>query len=68
MGDIAKVTYKGYIYTYKIINIEQQPKTGTITINRNFDKRVLTLITCTYANNTAQTIYLLENTKVEKEA
>lgn len=68
IGDIAKVTYKGYIYTYKIVNIEEQPKTGTITINRNYDKRVLTLITCTYANDTAQTIYLLENTKVEKEA
>ena len=67
IGDIAKVTYKGYIYTYKIVNIEQQPKTGTITINRNYEKRTLTLITCTFENDTAQTIYLLENTKVEKE-
>ena len=67
IGDIAKVTYKGYVYTYKIVNIEQQPKTGTITINRNYEKRTLTLITCTFENDTAQTIYLLENTKVEKE-
>ncbi len=67
IGDIAKVTYNGKIYTYKITNIEQQPKTGTVTINRTTNKRCMTLITCTYENDQAQTIYLLENIKIEKE-
>ena len=67
VGDVAKVTYNKHIYTYKITSIEEQPKTGTITINRDYNKRTLTLITCTFQNDTAQTIYLLECINIEKE-
>ena len=67
IGDIAKVTYNKHVYTYKITSIEDQPKTGTVTINRNYNKRTLTLITCTFQNDTAQTIYVLECIDIEKE-
>ena len=46
-GDKAEISYKGKKYTYKIVNIYKQQKTGTIAIYRNYDKTTLTLITCT---------------------
>lgn len=61
IGDIAKVTYRGEQYQYKIVKIEEQPKTGVIAIHRdNYNTKALTLITCTKDNDTAQTIYILE--------
>lgn len=59
-GDIARVTYNNHTYTYKLVNINEQPKTGEITIDRNYDKKVLTLITCTYKNDTLQSVYIFE--------
>ena len=59
-GDEAKITYKGYVYTYKIVNIYNVPKTGKVKITRNNYKTCLTLITCTYNSKTEQTVYILE--------
>lgn len=59
-GDEAKITYKGYIYTYKIVNIYNVPKVGKVAVNRNFSKSCLTLITCTHNSKTEQTVYILE--------
>ncbi len=59
-GDEAKITYKGYIYTYKIVNIYNVPKVGKVKVNRNFGKSCLTLITCTHNSKTEQTVYILE--------
>ena len=59
-GDTAKVTYKGVTYTYQIVNIYTQPKTGKLAIYRNYDKTTLTLITCTNNDSTTQTIYIAE--------
>ena len=59
-GDIAEVSYKNKIYTYKIVNIYKQPKTGKIAIYRNYDKTTLTLITCTNFDDKTQTIYIAE--------
>lgn len=59
-GDTAKVTYKGKTYTYQIVNIYTQPKTGKLAIYRNYDKTTLTLITCTNNDSTTQTIYVAE--------
>lgn len=59
-GDTAKVTYKGTIYTYQIVNIYTQPKTGKLAIYRNYEKTTLTLITCTNNDSTTQTIYIAE--------
>ncbi len=60
VGDQAYVTYKGKKYQYKIVNIYDVPKTGQVTINRNFDVTSLTLITCTYNDDTKQTVYVAE--------
>lgn len=61
MGNIAKVTYKGKEYKYKLVKIEEQPKTGVVAIHRdNYDTKALTLITCTKDNDTTQTIYIFE--------
>lgn len=60
VGDQAYVTYNGKKYQYKIVNIYDVPKTGQVTINRNFDVTTLTLITCTYNDDTKQTVYIAE--------
>ena len=67
LGDEAKIYYKGYVYTYKIVNIYNVPKTGQIKINRNVLKTCLTLITCTHNSKTEQTVYILELTSKVKE-
>lgn len=60
LGDYAYVNYKNHRYTYKIVNIYEQEKTGKIAIYRNLDKTTLTLVTCTKNSHTKQTIYILE--------
>lgn len=60
IGDKAYVNYKNKKYTYKIVNIYEQEKTGKIAIYRDLDKSTLTLITCTKNSHTKQTIYILE--------
>ena len=67
LGDEAKIYYKNYIYTYKIVNIYNVPKNGQIKINRNVLKSCLTLITCTHNSKTEQTVYILELTSKVKE-
>lgn len=60
IGDSAYVTYQGKKYRYNIVNIYTVPKTGKVTIYRNYNKTTLTLITCTKNDNTTQTIYVAE--------
>ena len=60
-GDIAYVTYGGVKYSYKIVDIYEVQKTGTVAIYRDYSKKVLTLITCTRNSKTKQTVYILEN-------
>ena len=60
LGDEAKITYKNYVYTYKIVKIYNVPKTGKVFINRDVHKTCLTLITCTHNSKTEQTVYILE--------
>lgn len=59
-GDYAYVTYNGVKYTYQIIKIYTQPKTGQIGIYRDHNKTTLTLVTCTNTDKTTQTIYIAE--------
>ncbi len=59
-GDPVYVTYKKKKYTYRIVNIYDVPKVGQVTINRNYNKTTLTLITCTKNNDQSQTIYIAE--------
>lgn len=60
IGDSAYVTYGGIKHYYKIVNIYEVEKDGTVPIYRDYSKNVLTLITCTRNSDTKQTVYILE--------
>lgn len=66
-GDTAEVSYKNKKYTYKIVNIYKQEKTGKIAIYRDYEKTTLTLITCTNFDRTSQTVYIAELQSVVEE-
>ena len=59
-GDSAYVYYKGIKYYYKVVDIYEVEKTGTVAIYRDSSKNTLTLITCTNNSDTKQTVYILE--------
>ncbi|MBR3661618.1 MAG: sortase [Bacilli bacterium] len=65
LGDLAYVNYNGKRYTYKIVNIYEQDKTGKIAIYRDTSKTTMTLVTCTKDSKTKQSVYILELTNVE---
>ena len=58
VGDEIKVIYNNQTYSYKIADIYEQEKTGTVKIYRNYNKTTLTLVTCTNNSDTKQTIYI----------
>ena len=60
IGNDVYITYHGKKYHYQIVNIYDVEKTGTVKIQRNYDKTTLTLITCTKNDDTKQTIYIAE--------
>lgn len=61
IGDLAYVTYNNVKYKYKLVKIEEQPKTGVVAIHRpNYDVNGLTLITCTKDSDSSQSIYIFE--------
>lgn len=60
LGDVAYIYYGNAKYVYKIVDIYEVDKDGTVAIYRDYDKNVLTLITCTRNSNTKQTVYILE--------
>lgn len=62
LGDIAYINYDKKKYTYKIVDIYEVEKDGTVAIYRDYNKNCLTLITCTRNSNTKQTVYILEQT------
>lgn len=64
-NDTAYVYYRNIKYTYKIVDIYEVEKTGTVAIYRDYSKNCLTLITCTRNSNTKQTVYILELTGKE---
>ena len=51
LNDEIYITYKGYTYTYKIVNIYDIEKTGKANIIRNKEKSTLTLISCRQKTN-----------------
>lgn len=65
VGDTASIVYDNKKYHYKIVNIYNDTKDGTVTIYRDESKSTLTLITCTKDDETKQTIYIFELTNVE---
>lgn len=63
--DTANIQYQNKKYTYKIVNIYNEEKDGTVTIYRDETKSCLTLITCTKDDDTKQTVYIFELVSVE---
>lgn len=59
IGDSAILEYNGRKYTYKVVNTYDVPKTGKVEIKRNYDKNVMTLITCRHGTNN-QIVVILE--------
>ena len=59
VGDSVFVTYGGHRYQYIIVDIYESPK-GLVTVKRNYDRTVLTMITCTKNNDFTQTVYISE--------
>ena len=57
-GDQAIVYYKNVKYTYEIVDIYQQQKTGVISVYRDYTKNTLTLVTCTNNTDDEQTVYI----------
>lgn len=60
IGDKAYINYKNVKYTYSLVNTYEVEKDGTVTIYRDYNKNVLTLITCTRYSNTKQTVFIFE--------
>lgn len=60
IGDEASVSYNANTYNYRLTNIYNQAKTGTVAIYRDPTKKTLTLITCTHNDDYNQTIYIFE--------
>ncbi len=60
IGDEANVSYNAVTYNYRLTNIYNQAKTGTVAIYRNPNVKTLTLITCTHNDDYNQTIYIFE--------
>ena len=63
IDDIAYLNYKNVKHSYKIVDIYEVEKDGTVAIYRDYNKSVLTLITCTRNSDTKQTVYILEQVK-----
>lgn len=50
-GDKAEIYYHGNRYTYKIVNTYDVEKTGSVEIDRDYNKESLTMITCRHGTN-----------------
>ncbi len=58
--DKAYVYYNKHKYVYKLIDIYNEKKDGTITIKRRKNQSNLTLITCDKKDNTLQNVYIFK--------
>lgn len=58
LNDTAYVYYKNVKYKYKLVNIYEEPKTGTVRIFKDYTKTTLTLVTCTKGTKDKQSVYI----------
>ncbi len=65
IDDTIMIHYGNLKYTYKIVNIYYEEKTGRVRIFRNKEETTLTLITCTKDDDYHQTIYIAELLEIE---
>ncbi len=66
INDKLIIYYKTEKYTYKLVNIYEVDKTGSIEIIRNHNKRALTLITCNKNNKSKQLVFIAELDTIEQ--
>lgn len=57
-GDTLKIHYNNNIYEYKINDIYEIKKNGTLNVRIDTSKNTVILITCTKNNNKTQTVYV----------
>lgn len=64
-GDSVNLYYHGIQYAYRLVNIYEVFKNGTVEIKRDTTKSCVTLITCKSKDKSKQVVYIgeLENTK-----
>lgn len=61
IGDDVSLDYSNQTYKYEVVNIYEVEKTGKVTIERDYDKSTLVLITCKH--NTNKQIVVVANLK-----
>lgn len=65
LNDVASITYNNKKYNYKLVNFYLEDKDGKVTIKRDKNKNILTLITCTKGDKQHQSIYIFELDSIE---
>ena len=60
IGDDCYILYNHQAYHYRIVNIYNVEKNGIVSIDRNYNKTTLTMITCTKNDDSLQTVYIAE--------
>lgn len=60
IGDYANLYYEKNKYEYKLVDIYNENKDGTIVIHRDKKQDNLVLITCDRKNNNLQNVYIFE--------
>lgn len=60
VGDTVNLYYHGIKYIYKLVNIYDVPKNGTVEIKRDSTKSCVTLITCKSKDKSKQVVYIGE--------
>lgn len=60
IGDVAYVYFNNNKYIYKITDIYEVEKTGKVEINRDYNKTILTMITCSQTNKKVQIVFISE--------
>jgi sortase A len=59
-GDTVNLYYRGIQYAYRLVNIYEVLKNGTVEIKRDTTKSCVTLITCKSKDKTKQVVYIGE--------
>jgi len=60
LSDTVNLYYHGIKYIYKLVNIYDVPKNGTVEIKRDSTKSCVTLITCKSKDKSKQVVYIGE--------
>lgn len=59
-NDLIIIYYDNIKYTYKLVNVYEVSKTGSVSIYRNSRKTTLALVTCKLGTKNKQVVYIAE--------